>query len=312
MTTPAVDQLTEWVREEQADLWHDLNNAIQAAHNGAWSMQTANTARRIIAAARLVGPTPHSEIPWPLVAGGVYHAIYNAGNIPADVLDEAEWQESDALMADSAGTRATEQPRFAATVEAINTERERKWISDLADDDPWADTHPVDQRRPAFRRALTAVQQTWQWWCPTCQQPLPQPRWHRPGQPDGFAYHEAMALSIHRIHRRDTVDPVHERAAAIRIQLARLPALPSPPTRVPLGVSELEDLRRGFEQAARGFASVIQEVWRRYQPALTQVAEVTAQEDTPPSDPMARALWLRRNRNTGPAAPPLDPRRRRR
>ena len=133
MTTPTVDQLTEWVREEQADLWHDLDQAINSAVNGAWSMQTANIAKRIIAAARLVGPTPHGEIPWPLVAGGVYDAIYDAGNIPADVLDEAEWQRSDELMADSAGTRATERPRFAATVEAINTERERKWISGRGD-----------------------------------------------------------------------------------------------------------------------------------------------------------------------------------
>ncbi|MFI7073588.1 hypothetical protein [Micromonospora sediminicola] len=127
MTTPTVDQLTAWVREEQSDLWNDLNEAINRAANGAWSMQAANTARRIITAARLAGATPHGEIPWPLVAGGVYHAIYEAGNIPADVLDEAEWQESDALMAGSAGTRATEQPRFAATVAAIHDDR--RWIS---------------------------------------------------------------------------------------------------------------------------------------------------------------------------------------
>ncbi|MEU8334824.1 hypothetical protein [Micromonospora tulbaghiae] len=128
-TPHPTDQLSEWAREEQADLWHDLNEAINRAVNGAWSMQAANIARRIIAAARLVGPTPHGEIPWPLVAGGVYHAIYDAGNIPADVLDETEWRQSDALMADSAGTRATKRPRFAATVASINTERERKWIS---------------------------------------------------------------------------------------------------------------------------------------------------------------------------------------
>ncbi|MFI7073587.1 hypothetical protein [Micromonospora sediminicola] len=34
-------------------------------------------------------------------------------------------------------------------------------------------------------------------------------------------------------------------------------------------------------------------------------------EDEPLADPVARALEHRRNRNTGPAAPPLDPRRRR-
>lgn len=129
MTTPTADQLTDWVREEQTDLWNDLNNAIRAAANGAWSMEAANIAQRIVAAARLVGPTPHGQIPWPLVAGGVYHAIYAAGHIRTDMLDEAEWQRLDALVADSGGTRATERPRFAATVAAINTDRERNWIS---------------------------------------------------------------------------------------------------------------------------------------------------------------------------------------
>ncbi|MFD6565368.1 hypothetical protein [Micromonospora profundi] len=123
------EHLADWIREEQAMLWSDLGEAIRSARNGSWSMQAASIARRIVEAARLVGPTPHGEIPWPLVAGGVYHAIYAAGDIPADVLDEAEWQRSDALMADTAGTRATERPRFAATVAAIDSARERNFIS---------------------------------------------------------------------------------------------------------------------------------------------------------------------------------------
>jgi len=123
------EHLADWIREEQADLWSDLDNAIQTAVNGAWSMHASNVARRIVSAARLVGPTPHGEIPWPLVAGGVYEAVYTAGGVPADVLDEAEWQQSDALMADSGGTRATERPRYAATVAAIGSVRERNYIS---------------------------------------------------------------------------------------------------------------------------------------------------------------------------------------
>ncbi|MFJ1539311.1 hypothetical protein ACIODS_12280 [Micromonospora chalcea] len=83
-----------------------------------------------------------------------------------------------------------------------------RWRPDLEDDDPWADTHPVDQRRPAFRAIPPEVQQTWQWWCPTCQQPLPGPRWHRVGQPDGFAYHEldGRSFGVHRIRRREDTD----------------------------------------------------------------------------------------------------------
>ncbi|MEU7170334.1 hypothetical protein ABZ949_02435 [Micromonospora tulbaghiae] len=128
---------------------------------------------------------------------------------------------------------------------------------------------------------------------------------------------------IDRIEARALTPPLDLRRfagslAAIRFQPTRMPALPhlpAPPPTVTLGLvpeSQMEILRHSYEHAFAGLSSAIQEVWRRYQPALAHVAEVTGQEDSPPSDPMARALWLRRNRNTGPAAPPLDPRRRRR
>lgn len=127
--TASLDQLSAWVQEEQEILWSDLSEAINASVNGHWSMQAANIALRINEAARLVGPTPYGSAPWPLVAGGVYEAVYAAAGINPEMPDEAEWQRSDELMGERSGTRATERPRYAATVAAINSVRERAWIS---------------------------------------------------------------------------------------------------------------------------------------------------------------------------------------
>lgn len=59
----------------------------------------------------------------------------------------------------------------------------------------------------------------------------------------------------------------------------------------------------------------IAEPLARLADTLTQTADqLTAAgyiPEQPPADPMERALWLRRNRNTGPTAPRLDGRRRR-
>ncbi|PZG12955.1 hypothetical protein C1I95_24750 [Micromonospora craterilacus] len=66
--------------------------------------------------------------------------------------------------------------------------------------------------------------------------------------------------------------------------------------------------RRMYEAAARmapAFAAMREAARRLPQP-------VHAVHDEPPTDPMQRALWLRRNRNTGPAPDRLDGRNRRR
>lgn len=119
--------LAEWVRNEQDILWDDLGEAIRASRNGAWSIQAANLARRIVEAARLVGPTPYGRIPWSLLAGGVYAAIADAGALAVELPDDAEWERLDQLMAHH-GTRLAAQAAFAGTVAAINTDRERNWI----------------------------------------------------------------------------------------------------------------------------------------------------------------------------------------
>lgn len=125
----AYEPLVAWVRDEQVALWGDLNEAIRGAANGAWSIHAANVARRIVEAARLVGPVPHGEIPWSLVAGGVYAAVLTAGGFTPELPDEPEWQRLDALMAEHGTTRATALPEFAATVAAISSDRERNWIN---------------------------------------------------------------------------------------------------------------------------------------------------------------------------------------
>lgn len=129
MNADLPDGIVDWVRKEQSILWDDLGQAIHSANDGAWSILAAHVARRIIESARLVGPTPHGEIPWSLVAGGVYEAVLTAGGFTPDLPDEQEWQRIDVLMARHGTTRATERPRFAATVAAINTDRERNWIN---------------------------------------------------------------------------------------------------------------------------------------------------------------------------------------
>jgi hypothetical protein len=120
--------MTTWVRTEQHILWHDLREAIGGAFHGVWSIRAANIAHRIVEAARLVGPTPYGEVPWPILAGGVYEAVLRAGELSPELPDEAEWLRFDGLM-QRYGTRATLRPQFAATVAEINTDRERNWIN---------------------------------------------------------------------------------------------------------------------------------------------------------------------------------------
>lgn len=127
-----MSEIEEWVREEQANLWYDLQNNIRAAVNGAWSMGAANSALRIIEAARLVGPTPWGDVPTSLVAGHVYETVLRAGGFDPEVPDEAEWQRIDELQQRTTGgyyQRREESIReYASTVAAINTDREIAYL----------------------------------------------------------------------------------------------------------------------------------------------------------------------------------------
>lgn len=121
------DPIATWVRDQQEILWDELKDAIGRAVNGAWSIEAANVARRIVEAARLVGPTRYGAVPWSLLAGGVYAAVLEAGGLTAELPDDAEWSRLDRLMSQY-GTRAAEASRLASTVDAISSGRERNWI----------------------------------------------------------------------------------------------------------------------------------------------------------------------------------------
>lgn len=118
-----------WIGEEQQILWSDLKDAIDRAANGTWSIEASNIARRIVGAARLVGPTERGALPYGLDAGGVYRAVYAAGGIEIREPAEAEWARWDGMMAKHGTTRETARPRYAKTVAAISEDHEMRWIA---------------------------------------------------------------------------------------------------------------------------------------------------------------------------------------
>ena len=65
------------------------------------------------------------------------------------------------------------------------------------------------------------------------------------------------------------------------------------------------------QQALAGIAAVLQAATRDFRHFNEQVKRAQGLREQPPSDPMERALWLRKHRNTGPAPKRLDGRRRR-
>jgi hypothetical protein len=123
------EQLSAFIADEQATLWHELAGELRHAINGVWSMAASNRCRRIVAAARLVGPTEYGSVPWPLVAGGVYAAVLDAGNVAYDWPDSAEFARLGALMRESCGTVGALQMQHAQSVATIGTDRETAWIN---------------------------------------------------------------------------------------------------------------------------------------------------------------------------------------
>jgi hypothetical protein len=118
VTTEAVG---EFVRAEQVWLWDELDDAIRNAYNGRWSIRCGSVMWRIIEAARLIGAIPHDEVPWRLLAGGVYEAVLNRGGIAHTLPDADEWARLDALM-ERHGTRAEHRAKLVYTISSIQTE----------------------------------------------------------------------------------------------------------------------------------------------------------------------------------------------
>jgi hypothetical protein len=125
-------RLEAWIRDEQASLFYALDVAIRSAINGRWSMQAADAARRIVSAARLVGPVPWGEVPWSHVAGGLYQAVYRTGGINPDFPTEDEMRALEARMlaAGAVTTRESATREYAPTIAALSADRERAYIAD--------------------------------------------------------------------------------------------------------------------------------------------------------------------------------------
>jgi hypothetical protein len=69
------DSLEAAVRDEIANLWNDLDNAIRMAHNGEWSVGCDNYAGRIIRLSRLAGPLSWENVPFTMLLSGTYHRM---------------------------------------------------------------------------------------------------------------------------------------------------------------------------------------------------------------------------------------------
>jgi hypothetical protein len=122
--------LAEWVRDEQSALWRELDHAIRWAANGYWSMQAANVARRIVEAARLVGPTDPDEVLWSLTGSGVYDALLSVGEIDHEPLTHDYLRETERVMRDHGGSQEALRLQFAQTIAAMTEPREVRYIRD--------------------------------------------------------------------------------------------------------------------------------------------------------------------------------------
>ena len=116
--------LEEWAASEQEALWNDLDSALRYAFDGHWSIQAEGVTERLIAAMRLMPPTPFSGVPWTLLAGGVYEAVVRKAGAPLVLPTESEWPDLDRVMAQYGGARADLRERWRRTVETITASRD--------------------------------------------------------------------------------------------------------------------------------------------------------------------------------------------
>lgn len=120
----------EWIQQEQESLWADLGWAINSAANGCWSMMCDSIARRIIEAARLVGPTSWRSVGTSLVLGDVWHTLYEVGGIETDGPTLEELEDLRALLLRQGIPPVSEESamRWARTCEALRQKRTAAWI----------------------------------------------------------------------------------------------------------------------------------------------------------------------------------------
>lgn len=106
----------EWLKSEQTYLWDDLDKAIRHAVNGAWSIECESTVGRLAGLLRFTGPLDPGDVPWRMLAGGVYEAVL--GLVELD-MPPVDWDTYDRLMVAHGGIRAVLLPQYAATVAEI-------------------------------------------------------------------------------------------------------------------------------------------------------------------------------------------------
>jgi hypothetical protein len=124
------DEMAAWIRDEQNALWRELDEAIRRAINGRWSMQAAYVARRIVEAARLVGPTHPSEVLWTLTGSGIYDALLDVGAIEHEPLTLEYLRETEEIMRDHGGSQEALRIQFGQTIAAMTDPREVRYIRD--------------------------------------------------------------------------------------------------------------------------------------------------------------------------------------
>jgi hypothetical protein len=115
--------------EEQSYLWDDLDKAVCNAQNGIWSVDAGNAASRLIKICRLVGALRPEQVPYRLVASGIYQAVLTVGGVPYREPTDDEWEIYDRVMNLD---RHTVEAQFRRTVETIHTACEATYIRDEA------------------------------------------------------------------------------------------------------------------------------------------------------------------------------------
>lgn len=126
--TSGHEEMAAWVRDEQDALWRELDEAIRRAVNGVWSIQAGYVARRIVEAARLVGPTHPDGVLWRLTGSGIYDTLLDVGEIEHEPLTPEYLRETEALMSEHGGSQEALRIQSAATIAAMTDPREARDI----------------------------------------------------------------------------------------------------------------------------------------------------------------------------------------
>lgn len=119
-----MDNLREWIVEEQVSLWYDFKHAVDFSNNGYWSMQSADFASRIVASARLVGASSWRQVPTSLIYSGLMEALYQIAGVEYAAPTSEQLAETTALIISTGGflPKTAELERYAMTISRMRAE----------------------------------------------------------------------------------------------------------------------------------------------------------------------------------------------